>query len=55
MSTPLGRSTGVGSAVGAGPRRADAGGEERNGGKEQQAAHRLVMAAGKLAGKRPDG
>jgi len=35
--------------------RAGAGGEERDGGEGKQAAHRLFMAAGRLAGKRPGG
>ncbi len=38
-----------------GPRRPGAGGDEGQDGKGDQAAHRLVMAAAKLAGKRPGG
>ena len=40
---------------GRGPRRPGAGGDEGQDGKGEQAAHRLVMAAATLAGKRPDG
>ena len=41
--------------AGRGPRRPGAGGDEGQDGKGKQAAHRFVMAAAKLAGKRPDG